>query len=212
MRVAAGPFIKAIAGINLLVAAIMLIPALWEPVMVAGALFPARFTAGDAAFQGYFVLPVWLTPVTSAFLHGGILHVGLNMLMLLMIGPNLERVLGWRSVAVLYGAGIILSAVAEVIAKPSGMVPIVGASGAISALIAAHAMLFPREVPKAIGPIPGRWAHALKLLIGWTILNLMLGFVGPSLGVTLAVWAHVGGFVAGLLLTWPLLHWKYRQA
>ena len=75
MRVAAGPFIKAIAGINLLVAAIMLIPALWEPVMVAGALFPARFTAGDAAFQGYFVLPVWLTPVTSAFLHGGILHV-----------------------------------------------------------------------------------------------------------------------------------------
>ena len=48
--------------------------------------------------------------------------------------------------------------------------------------------------------------------IGWTILNLMLGFVGPSLGVTLAVWAHVGGFVAGLLLTWPLLHWKYRQA
>lgn len=212
MRIAPGPFIKAIAAANLLIAALMLIPALWEPVMVAGALFPARFTAGDAAFQGYFLLPVWLTPVSSAFLHGGILHVGLNMLMLLMIGPNLERVLGWRSVAVLYAAGIVFSAAAEVIAKPSGMMPIVGASGAISALIAAHAMLFPRERPVPLGPIPGKWAHALKLLAGWIVLNLMLGFVGPSVGITLAIWAHIGGFVAGLLLTWPLLNWKYRNA
>lgn len=212
MRIAPGPFIKAIAAVNLLIAALMLIPALWKPVMVAGALFPARFTVGDAAFQGYFLLPVWLTAISSAFLHGGILHVGLNMLMLLMIGPNLERVLGWRSVAVLYAAGIVLSAAAEVLAKPAGMMPIVGASGAISALIAAHAMLFPRERPAPLGPIPGKWAHALKLLAGWIVLNLMLGFVGPSVGITLAVWAHIGGFVAGLVLTWPLLNWKYRNA
>jgi membrane associated rhomboid family serine protease len=88
----------------------------------------------------------------------------------------------------------------------------VGASGAISALVAAHVALFPRERPKPVGPIPGKWVHALKLLLGWIALNLMLGFVGPGIGVQIAVWAHIGGFAAGLALVWPLLHFRYRNA
>ncbi|MEQ1540398.1 MAG: rhomboid family intramembrane serine protease [Sphingorhabdus sp.] len=212
-RLNVGPFVKAIAALNLLLALLMLVPSLWQPVMVAGALFPARFVNDAAAFKDVgFLLPVWLTPISSAFLHGGILHVGLNMMMLAMIAPNLERVLGQSNVAILYGVGIFAAAAAQIAADPNSMVPVVGASGAISALIAAHVTLFPRERPKPLGPIPGKWAHALKLLVGWIALNLMLGFVGPSIGVTIAIWAHIGGFAAGLLLTWPLLRYRYRNA
>ncbi len=213
MRGSMGPVIKAIGAINILIALIMLIPAMWDAFVVAGALFPARFIDGSAAFEGAaFVLPVWLTPISSAFLHGGLLHVGLNMMMLAMIGPNIERILGRVGTIVLYGAGMIFAAAAEVAAQPHSMMPVVGASGAISAIIAAHALLFPRERPKPIGPIPGGWAHAIKLMIGWIILNLMLGFVGPGIGVQIAIWSHIGGFAAGLMLTWPLLRWKYRKA
>jgi membrane associated rhomboid family serine protease len=213
MQISVGPVVKAIAAINILIAAVMLIPALWEPVMIAGALFPARFTVGDAGLQGAgFLLPAWLTLISSAFLHGGILHVGLNMMMLAVIAPNLERVLGPRYLLLLYGAGMLAAGAAEILVKPTSMIPIVGASGAISALMAAHTTLFPRERPKPLGPLPGAWAHALKLMAGWIVLNLMLGFVGPSLGVSIAIWAHIGGFAAGLVLTWPLLRWKYRNA
>jgi membrane associated rhomboid family serine protease len=212
-RLSIGPFVKVIAAINLLLAVLMLVPALWEPIMVAGALFPARFMGETAAFQGVgFMLPVWLTPISSAFLHGGILHVGLNMMMLAIIAPNLERVLGGTNIAILYGVGIIASAAAQVASDPTSMVPMVGASGAISALIAAHVTLFPREKPKPIGPIPGPWAHALKLMAGWVVLNLMLGFVGPIIGMAIAIWAHIGGFAVGLALTWPLLRFRYRNA
>ena len=212
-RLNVGPFVKAIAAINLLLALLMLVPAIWEPVMIAGALFPARFFADATAFQGAgFMLPVWLTPISSAFLHGGILHVGLNMMMLAIIAPNLERVLGEKNIAILYGVGIFAAAAAQVAADTASMIPVVGASGAISALIAAHVTLFPRERPKPLGPIPGKWAHALKLLAGWSALNLMIGFVGPSIGITIAIWAHIGGFAAGLMLTWPLLRFRYRNA
>jgi membrane associated rhomboid family serine protease len=208
-----GPFVKAIASANLLLALLMLIPAVWEPVMVAGALFPARFFTDPAAWEGSgYMLPVWLTPFSSAFLHGGLLHVGLNMMMLALIAPNLERVLGPRAIAILYGVGILASAAAQVASDPGSIAPMVGASGAISALIAAHVTLFPRERPKPLGPLPGPWAHALKLMLGWTILNLMLGFAGPAVGMQIAIWAHIGGFAAGLALTWPLLKWKYRNA
>lgn len=212
-RLSIGPFIKAVAVINLALAVLMLVPTMVEPIMIAGALFPARFFVDPAVFQGWgYMLPVWLTPISSAFLHGGLLHVGLNMMMLALIAPNLERVLGAGNIAILYGVGILASAATQVASDPMSTMPMVGASGAISALIAAHVTLFPRERPKPLGPLPGAWAHALKLLAGWVVLNLMLGFVGPEMGVNIAVWAHVGGFAAGLAMTWPLLRWKYRDA
>ncbi len=212
MRSNVGPFVKIIAVINIALAALMLIPALSDPILVAGALFPARFIEGDAAFRGLFVLPVWLTPISSAFLHGGILHAGLNMMMLLAVAPNLERVLGVKAIALLYGIGLIFAALAECLVQPNSMTPVVGASGAISALVASYAQLFPREQQKPLGPVSARWAHAIKLLAGWSALNAMLWFVGPGIGINIAVWAHIGGFIAGLILTWPLLRWRYRKA
>ena len=213
MRATAGPVTKFIAGVNIALALIVLIPGLYSAVTIAGALIPARFTLGDAILGDVgFVLPVWFTPISSAFLHGGILHVSLNMLMLLMVGANIERVLGSKAYALLYAAGIAAAAAAEVAANPQSPLPVVGASGAISALFAAHMMLFPLNRPRNWGAIPGKLVHAGQLLVGWVAFNLMLGFVGPGIGLNIAIWAHIGGFVAGLILTWPLLNWRYRNA
>jgi membrane associated rhomboid family serine protease len=213
MRTPAGPVTKAIAAINVLLALIVLVPGLYAPVTVAGALIPARFTMGDAVFgEVGYLLPVWLTPVSHAFLHGGVLHVSLNMLMLLMVGANIERVLGSKAFAGLYGAGMLAAALAEIVAQPQSPIPVIGASGAISALFAAHMQLFPRNRPKPLGPVPGKLVHALQLLAGWVALNAMLWFVAPGIGLNIAIWAHIGGFIAGLALTWPLLNWRYRDA
>ncbi len=212
MQLSPGPVTKILAAFNILIAAIMLIPSLWEAMMLAGALFPARFFVGDAAFANVaFILPVWLTPISSAFLHAGILHVGLNMLMLLVVGAGLERLLGSKLFLLLYVAGILVSAAAEILIKPASMIPVVGASGAISALFASHMQLFPRQEQKKWGPLPPRIGHIVKLFAFWCVFNAMLWFVGPDIGLNIAIWAHIGGFAAGLLLTWPLMRWRFRK-
>jgi membrane associated rhomboid family serine protease len=212
-RLSISPFVKVIAVINLLLAALMLLPGVRQPVLTAGALFPARLFGETAALEveGY-MLPAWLTPITSAFLHVGLLHATLNMLLLAVTASNLERVLGRTNVVILYCVGIIASVIAQVAADPMSTVPMVGASGAISALLGAHLTLFPRDKPKPLGPLPGAWVHALKLMAGWVILNLMLVYMGPKIGLNFLLWVHIGGFAAGLALAWPLLRFRYRNA
>jgi membrane associated rhomboid family serine protease len=92
------------------------------------------------------------------------------------------------------------------------MAPAVGASGAIAAIIGAYVLLFPNQQPKPWGRIPANIARPLHLTIAWIALNLAIGFVGPGLGIGIAIWSHIGGFVAGLLLARPLLLWRYRKA
>ena len=92
------------------------------------------------------------------------------------------------------------------------MIPVIGASGAMSAIIGAYVVLFPNKQPKNWGPIPASIARPLHLLAAWVALNLALGFVAPGLGMGIAIWSHIGGFVAGLLLARPLLLWRYRKA
>jgi membrane associated rhomboid family serine protease len=202
-----------VIAINLAISGILLWPGLFEPVLVAGALFPARLIEGNASFSGAgLMLPPYITPISSAFLHGGLMHAFLNMLMLLITGRMVEKVLGWQSFLLLYVAGMLTAAAAEIVAAPYSITPIVGASGAISAVIAAFAVLFPNKEPKSWGAIPARYAHQLHLLLGWALVNAMLRFAAPELGFTIALWAHIGGFVAGLLLARPLLLWRYRNA
>lgn len=200
-------------AINLLIAGVLWWPGLFEPVLIAGALIPARFVLGDAELaNAAYLLPVYVTPVSSAFLHGGLMHAFLNMLMLFITGRMLEKVLGWQSFLLLYVAGMIAAAAAEIIAAPQSMTPVVGASGAISAVIAAFAVLFPNKEPKAWGRIPARYAHQLHLLAGWVLVNGMIWFSAPQLGFNIALFAHIGGFIAGLLLAHPLLLWRFRNA
>lgn len=213
MRFPRGPVTNALVIINAVIAAVLLVPVWWQHAVVAGALYPARFGAGASAFEDVGLLvPAILTPVSAAFLHGGIAHVVLNMLMLLLIGKMVERVIGGGLYLLLYFVGAYAAALAEYIAAPNSMTPVIGASGAISAIIGSYVMLFPNKQPKNWGPIPASIARPLHLLVAWAALNLAIGFVAPDLGLGIAIWSHIGGFLAGLLLVRPLLLWRYRKA
>ena len=213
MRIPPGPLTNALVIANILVGLLLLWPSAWEVSVMAGALVPARFSMGDAAFADVpYLLPVWLTPFSSAFLHGGILNLVLNMAMLLLMGRMTERVLGWQGLGLLYVVGIVASALAEFVAHPHSQIPVIGASGAISAVIAVYMILFPNSEPKPWGPMPAKIARPLQLLLMWVLINLMIGYAGPGMGLGIAIWPHIGGFIAGLLLAKPLLRWRYRNA
>ena len=179
----------------------------FDAIMRAG-FIPARFAVELVAPPGTMV-PAALTPLTSAFLHGGWLHLIFNMIMLLFIGRQLEAPLGAKAMGVLLVAGAYVGAFAQYLADPASSLPMIGASGAISALIAVFALIFSRSQTKAIGPIPAHWVRALWLALAWIGLQLLLGFSGGGDFGAVAIWAHVGGFLAGLLLARPLLRWRF---
>ncbi len=181
----------------------------YEPQAFIGAGFiPARFGADLIAPPGT-LLPFFLTPLSSAFLHGGVLHLVFNLLVLLFIGRQLEAPLGAKAMAVLLVAGAYAGALAQFLADPQSTVPMIGASGAISAVIAVFALIFGRSQTRAIGPIPSHWVRALWLAAAWIAVQLLIGFAGGGGFGAIAIWAHVGGFLAGLLLARPLLRWRF---
>ena len=220
MQFPRGPVTNALVIINLAISAILLVPSLWQYAVVAGGLFPARLSGDSSAFADItFLVPALLTPLTAAFLHGGIAHVIMNMLMLLLIGKLVERVLGGSLFLALYIVSAYAAAATEWLAADlqlpmslDMMAPAIGASGAISGVIGAYLLLFPNKQPKRWGPIPAGIARPLHLTLAWIGLNLAMGFVGPALGIAIAIWSHIGGFVMGLALARPLLLWRYRNA
>lgn len=220
MQFPRGPVTNALIIINLAVAAILLVPSWWQYAVVSGGLFPIRLSGDSSAFGDItFLVPALLTPLTAAFLHGGIAHVIMNMLMLLLIGKMVERVLGGGLFLTLYLVSAYVAAGTEWLAAylqlPMSldmMAPAIGASGAISGVIGAYLLLFPNKQPKPWGPVPAGIARPLHLTLAWIGLNLAMGFVGPGLGIGIAIWSHIGGFVIGLALARPLLLWRYRKA
>ena len=220
MQFPRGPVTNALIIINLAVAAILLVPSWWQYAVVSGGLFPIRLSGDSSAFGDItFLVPALLTPLTAAFLHGGIAHVIMNMLMLLLIGKMVERVLGGGLFLALYLVSAYVAAGTEWLAAylqlPMSldmMAPAIGASGAISGVIGAYLLLFPNKQPKPWGPVPAGIARPLHLTLAWIGLNLAMGFVGPVLGIGIAIWSHIGGFVIGLALARPLLLWRYRKA
>ncbi|KTE20102.1 rhomboid family intramembrane serine protease [Sphingopyxis sp. H050] len=176
--------------------------------IVSAGFIPARFDAEVIAPPGTTLLPFVLTPLTSAFLHGGWLHLIFNMAMLLFIGRQLEAPLGAKAVAVLLVAGAYVGAAAQWAADPASTTPMIGASGAISALVAVFALIFSRTKTAAIGPIPAHWVRAIWLAAAWIGIQLLFGVAGGGFGAV-AIWAHVGGFLAGLLLARPMLRWRF---
>jgi membrane associated rhomboid family serine protease len=89
--------------------------------------------------------------------------------------------------------------------------PMIGASGAISAIVAAYAMLYGGSRTQGVGPLPAGLIHALWLGAAWTGINLLIGLT-TMMGQPVAIGAHIGGFLIGLILARPLLLWRYRKA
>tara|TARA_R110001599_G_scaffold8428_6_gene40747 strand:+ start:1544 stop:2185 length:642 start_codon:yes stop_codon:yes gene_type:complete len=186
----------------------------WEQdAILRGGMFPIRLSGEfiDTSVYGWLV-PAWLTPLSSAFLHSGLLHISFNMLMLLFCGRFVEQALGSQLMAVLYVAGAYAAAIAQFAVEPASMIPMVGASGAISAILGAYALLFARNKVDPVGPIPGHVVRIIWLTLAWIGIQLMIGLATSGNLQGIAIFAHIGGFVAGLVLTRPLLEWRFRSA
>jgi membrane associated rhomboid family serine protease len=146
----------------------------------------------------------WLTMITSIFMHGGLLHIAGNMLFLWIFGNNIEDSMArWRFV-LFYLLGGIVANFAQIAVGPNSTAPGIGASGAIAAVLGGYALLYPRaRVITAvilIFFITLLDLPALLVLGGWFVLQLLDAAVNSPLGGGVAYFAHIGGFLFGLLL------------
>ena len=149
--------------------------------------------------------PNWLTVVTSMFMHGGWFHLIGNMWFLIVFGDNVEDVMGRFKFVIFYLLCGVAAVAAQMLSNPSSAVPMVGASGAIGGVMGAYVVLFPRapvHMLVFLGFFITRVVVPAFFMLGyWFLLQLMGGFfsLGVASGGT-AFWAHVGGFVAGIVL------------
>ena len=144
------------------------------------------------------------TILTSMFLHGGIMHLGGNMLFLWIFGDNLEDELGHAPFLGFYLAGGAAAALAQVWSDPGSVVPVVGASGAVAAVRGGYILLFPKarvDVFVFYVLLPLRAWIVLGL---WFAMQVFYGVAADPTGGGVAYWAHAGGFAAGLLMLIPL--------
>ena len=150
--------------------------------------------------------PTWLTILTSMFMHGGLLHIGGNMLFLWIFGNNIEDSMGRPRFVLFYLLGGLAAVLAQTVIDPNAAVPTIGASGAVAAVLGGYALLYPRArvvtlifivVFFTIIELP-----ALLVLGGWFLLQALNGAsdlatpAGGGGGV--AYFAHIGGFLFGL--------------
>ena len=149
--------------------------------------------------------PHWWTVLTSMFMHGGWFHLLGNMWFLWVFGNNIEDSMGHARFVVFYLLCGVAAAAAQVLAGPNSVVPMVGASGAISGVMGAYILLYPRvrvHTLVTLGFFVTTVALPAYVMLGyWFLLQLLMGAVGSVSRVEggVAVWAHVGGFVVGML-------------
>jgi membrane associated rhomboid family serine protease len=153
----------------------------------------------------------WITPFTSMFVHGGFWHLALNMWSLFIFGDNIEDRLGKSRYIAFYLASGIGAAAAQVFVGPGSMIPMVGASGAIAGVLAAYVRLFPQARIVTLIPLLifffVREIPAVFFIVFWFLMQLLggIGSLGAAGDGGVAVFAHIGGFIAGLWLIRALL-------
>ncbi len=179
---------------------------LWEMLVSMGnpyyqyafALVPASFLRGITVFNV-------LTIFTSMFMHSGLAHIGGNMLYLWIFGDNVEEAMGRGRFLLFYFLGGLGASIAHILTNPGSEIPTVGASGAIAAVLGAYLLLFPRNRILTLiwlGFFVRLTMIPSTIVLGfWFILQLFQGLLslgGPDVG-GVAFWAHIGGFVIGLI-------------
>ncbi len=195
----------------------------WETLLI-------RQSGESAVVSGYGLVATRLlsdpggeafTILSSMFMHGGLAHLGGNMLFLYIFGDNVEDSLGHGRYVGFYLLSGIAAAAAQILTGVSSPVAMVGASGAISGVLGAYVVLYPRAPILVLNSIPLLWLFfGLFLSVpAWVVIGLW--FVGnllpaiSSLGMSesggVAFFAHIGGFLAGLLLIRPLLAGRTRH-
>lgn len=204
MRLPRTPATSFIAAATVAAHILVVLSSTAEAADMIGGFIPAR----ASGYTLYGALPVWLTPVTATLLHGGIVHLGFNMLLLIFCGRMVEAVTGAVGLAVLYLVGAYAAAGAQYLAGPYDLSPMIGASGAISAVFAAYALLYGRPRGFANHPRLGLAVNIMWLAAAWIGVQFLMGLAFADMGMSIATAAHVGGFIAGLVLIKPLLMWR----
>jgi membrane associated rhomboid family serine protease len=185
---------------------------LWELSLGGGAAlnhFYYQFGFVPGVLTGTYQAPSWaiapyfLTTLTSMFIHGSWSHILGNMLFLWIFGNNVEDRLGHSKYLLFYLVGGVVAALVQLLSGPTSDVPTIGASGAIAAVMGAYFFLYPKAKVQTlvffifitIVRLPA-W-----IFLGiWFVLQLFEGTFGAAQGV--AVWAHVGGFLFGVVIAW----------
>jgi membrane associated rhomboid family serine protease len=171
-------------------------------VVTSYGLVPGRLL-GDPSGEVFTVL-------TSMFMHGGWAHLGGNLLFLYVFGDNVENALGHLRYFGFYLLGGVGAAAAQVFVDPSSAVPMVGASGAIASVLGAYVVLYPKAAVGMLNTVFLLWpllgivfyVPAWIAIGTWFLWNVVGGFshMGLGYGDGVAYFAHIGGFVAGLLI------------
>lgn len=166
-------------------------------------LIPAEFLHGiDLPPQ--ILLPIWITLLTSMFVHGGLLHVLGNMLYLWVFGDNVEDAMGHAKFLLFYLLCGVAAGFAQMAIDSGSAIPEIGASGAIAGVLAAYFMLFPYSRILALIPLLffiRLVAVPAVLLLGiWFLLQVASGVTASASAGGVAWFAHIGGFFAGGLL------------
>lgn len=177
-------------------------PAL-ESFVYTWGVVPARIT-GTPDPQAY------LTPVSSMFMHGGWMHLIGNMWFLHVFGDNLEHVLGRVRYFVFYIVCGLGAVAAQVMVGPNSTIPMVGASGAVAGVLGGYMILFPRARVVTLLPV---FVLYFIQLPAWVFLFLWFGYqllmgvssIGQTTGGGVAFFAHIGGFIVGVVLVTMLV-------
>jgi len=158
-------------------------------VMALGGLTPAAFT--------------WASVVSSMFIHPNLIHLASNMVSLWIFGDNVEDQLGHARFLAFYLLCGVVGALAEVTASPDSAIPIVGASGAIAGVMGAYIAMFPKSrvlvLLFLVFYVNVFEVPALFFLAFWFLMQVVAGIGRTSVSSGVAFWAHIGGFVAGML-------------
>jgi membrane associated rhomboid family serine protease len=201
------------AVINWLIVGLCVAVFLWEVSLgkqMAAAIYvlgfiPASLLGHAPALRGFVHLPPAATLFTSMFVHGGWLHIAGNMLYLAIFGNNIEEAMGHMRYLVFYLACGVAAALTLALMNPAASIPMVGASGAISGVLGAYLLLYPRAPVTVIVPLGIIfWPFRLSAfwVVGlWFALQLVSAMFTDPAQPGVAFWAHVGGFAAGLMLT-----------
>jgi membrane associated rhomboid family serine protease len=190
----------------------------WLIVVILGAddwaartmgFIPARFSGAQVP---WVAVPAWLTPLSATLVHSGPIHIGFNLLIFVWCGKEVERVLGRGALILIYVIGAYAAAAGQWLSDSQGIAPMIGASGEISAVMGAFALSFGRAKPLTQSARVNRWINIVWLFVTWVVLQVLVGWTAGGQGYLLATPAHIGGFLAGLLIQRPLLLWRFRRA
>jgi len=168
---------------------------------------PARFTDPEWAASIGFPIGSYWSLLTHQFLHGGWLHIVANMWTLWIFGDNVEDRMGPLRFIIFYLVCGVLAALTQVLVTPDATIPSVGASGAIAGVLGAYLLFFPTARLIVLIPIlffPFFFElPAVIFLVFWFFIQLFSGtamLASPQQVGGIAFWAHIGGFIAGMLL------------